>query len=63
MLWPCILGHLGAIDALTEGVPVADVPEDALRDFAEAGLVAEHAGHAWWLPMRVRRWPFPSLTI
>ena len=56
-------GHLDAIDALTEGVPVADVPEGARRDFAEAGLIAEHAGHAWWLPMRVRRWPFPSLTI
>ena len=56
-------GHLDAIDALTDGVPVADVPAGVRRDFAEAGLIAEHAGHAWWLPMRVRRWPFPSLTI
>ncbi|MER5638989.1 DUF5825 family protein [Kitasatospora sp. NPDC002227] len=55
--------HLAAIAALTPGVPAAELPAAALRDFTEAGLVAEQAGLVWWLPLAVRRWPFPSLTV
>ncbi|MFE4357943.1 DUF5825 family protein [Kitasatospora sp. NPDC056800] len=55
--------HLAQVDALAEGVEVGRLPEAVHRDFAEAGLIAEQAGRAWFLPMRVRRWPFPSLTV
>lgn len=55
--------HRDVIEALTEGLATDDVPAAVRDDFAEAGLTAEHAGHTWWLPMRVRRWPFPSLTV
>ncbi|MFE6871092.1 DUF5825 family protein [Kitasatospora sp. NPDC057692] len=56
-------GHLAHLDALAEGVEVSLLPEAVHRDLAEAGLIAEQAGRAWFLPMRVRRWPFPSLTV
>ncbi|MEK2492885.1 DUF5825 family protein [Kitasatospora purpeofusca] len=56
-------GHLAQLDALADGVEVGRLPEAVHRDFAEAGLIAEQAGRAWFLPMRVRRWPFPSLTV
>ncbi|GAA1241313.1 hypothetical protein GCM10009665_35130 [Kitasatospora nipponensis] len=55
--------HLGQLDALAEGVPVGEVPPAVRRDFTEVKLVTEQAGRLWWLPMRVRRWPFPSLTV
>ncbi|MFF2953337.1 DUF5825 family protein [Kitasatospora sp. NPDC057965] len=56
-------GHLAQLDALAEGVELGLLPEAVHRDLAEAGLIAEQAGRAWFLPMRVRRWPFPSLTV
>ncbi|MFD9687826.1 DUF5825 family protein [Kitasatospora sp. NPDC001309] len=56
-------GHLAQLEALSEGVEVDRLPDAVRRDFAEAGLIAEQAGRAWFLPMRVRRWPFPSLTV
>ncbi|KPI16241.1 hypothetical protein OK074_1853 [Actinobacteria bacterium OK074] len=55
--------HLDSLDALTEGVPTGQLPDAVRRDFADAALTAEHAGRTWWLPTRVRRWPFPSLTV
>ncbi|MEU1283375.1 DUF5825 family protein [Kitasatospora sp. NPDC005856] len=55
--------HLAQVDALAAGVEVGRLPDTVRRDFAEAGLIAEQAGRAWFLPMRVRRWPFPSLTV
>ncbi|MFF2658392.1 DUF5825 family protein [Kitasatospora sp. NPDC058032] len=56
-------GHLAQLDALAEGVELGTLPEAVHRDLAGAGLIAEQAGRAWFLPMRVRRWPFPSLTV
>ncbi|GAB7183947.1 hypothetical protein ATKI12_3778 [Kitasatospora sp. Ki12] len=56
-------GHLAQLDALAEGVEAGLLPDAVHRDLAEAGLIAEQAGRAWFLPMRVRRWPFPSLTV
>ncbi|MFD8749997.1 DUF5825 family protein [Kitasatospora sp. NPDC059577] len=56
-------GHLAQLDALAEGVEPGLLPDAVRRDFTEAGLVAEQAGRTWFLPMRVRRWPFPSLTV
>ncbi|OLF16191.1 DUF5825 family protein [Actinophytocola xanthii] len=55
--------HLATIAALVTGVPVAGVPADVLADLVGAGLVAEHAGHVWWLPVRVHRWPAPALVV
>lgn len=55
--------HLAQLDALTEGVETGLLPDAVRRDLAEAGLIAEQAGRAWFLPARVRRWPFPSLTV
>ncbi|MFF2351092.1 DUF5825 family protein [Kitasatospora sp. NPDC058115] len=56
-------GHLEQLDALAEGVGTDLLPDAVRRDLTEAGLIAEQAGRAWFLPMRVRRWPFPSLTV
>ncbi|WP_344325878.1 DUF5825 family protein, partial [Kitasatospora putterlickiae] len=56
-------GHLARLDALAEGVEPDRLPDAVRRDLAEAGLTAEQAGRVWFLPMRVRRWPFPSLTV
>ncbi|APU15952.1 DUF5825 family protein [Actinoalloteichus fjordicus] len=55
--------QLTAIEAMAEGTPVAAVPAHVRRDLSEAGLVAAQAGHLWWLPVRVHRWPFPPLIV
>ncbi|MFI9585979.1 DUF5825 family protein [Streptomyces sp. NPDC052236] len=55
--------HLDRLEALTEDIDAGELPDAVRRDFAGAGLIAEHAGRAWWLPMRVRRWPFPAFTV
>jgi hypothetical protein len=55
--------HIAAIEAISEGVAADEVPPDVRCDLAEADLLAEHAGYLWWLPMRVRRWPFPSMAV
>jgi hypothetical protein len=55
--------HLAAISTAAEGARADQVPPNVRRDLATAGLLAGHDGHVWWLPARVRRWPFPSLII
>ncbi len=55
--------YLAAIDAMVEGVPVDQVPAAAYRELSGARLVAEQAGHLWWLPTRPYRWPFPALIV
>ncbi len=55
--------HLAAIEAMTDGVPVHEIAPDVLAELTAADLVAEHAGHVWWLPSRVHRWPFPPLVV
>jgi hypothetical protein len=55
--------HMAAIDAMVAGIPSESVPDEVLADFAGAGLVAEQAGHLWWLPVRVHRWPTPALMV
>ncbi|MBB5827257.1 DUF5825 family protein [Micromonospora carbonacea] len=56
-------GHLAAIAPLAEGVAATAVPADVRRDLVGAHLVAEQAGHLWWLPTRAHRWPFPALIV
>jgi Family of unknown function (DUF5825) len=55
--------HLAAIETAAEGAPTNLVPPDVRGEFTAAGLLAESAGHVWWLPARVRRWPFPAFLV
>nr|WP_275563983.1 DUF5825 family protein [Kitasatospora sp. SID7827] len=55
--------HLDGIDVLAGGTPADRLPAAVRRDFTDAGLITEQAGLAWWLPMRVRRWPFPAMSV
>ena len=54
---------IDAVGAMAEGAPPATVPADARTAFAEARLTVERAGSIWWLPARIRRWPFPPLLV
>jgi hypothetical protein len=54
---------LDTIEALIDGVAAERVPADVWQELAGAGLALEQAGHAWWLPMRVYRWPFPAMAV
>jgi uncharacterized protein DUF5825 len=39
------------------------VPAAVRGPLGEAGLIAEQAGVAWWLPTRAHRWPNPSMIV
>jgi hypothetical protein len=55
--------YLAAVDRLIDSAPVSEIDSGALADFVAEGL-AGHAGDiAWWLPYRVRRWPWPSMIV
>ncbi|MFE9427455.1 DUF5825 family protein [Kitasatospora sp. NPDC006697] len=56
-------GQLEQLPALLDGTPAEQLPAGVRRDFTEAGLITEQGGLAWWLPMGVRRWPFPSTLV
>ena len=51
------------VETLIGGACAADVDEGVLREFAEEGLAGVAGDLAWWLPYRVRRWPWPSMII
>ena len=55
--------YLAAIEALIDGAPAADIPEGVLREFVDEGLAGLAGDLAWWLPYRVRRWPWPSMIV
>ena len=55
--------YLAAVEALIGGAPAASVPAGILEDFAAEGLAGIAGGSAWWLPYRVRRWPWPSMIV
>nr|MDT0660467.1 DUF5825 family protein [Micromonospora sp. DSM 115978] len=54
---------IDAVLVMAEGAPAGAVPADARAAFAEARLTLERAGQLWWLPARIRRWPFPPLLV
>ena len=54
---------LTALAAAQDGVAADSIPEPVRADFREAGLLAEHGDRAWWLPIRIRRWPNPSMIL
>jgi hypothetical protein len=56
-------GYLAALDTLLDGAPAADVPPEILRAFVDEGLAGVAGDLAWWIPYRVRRWPWPSLVV
>lgn len=55
--------YLAAVETLIGGAPAASVPAGILEDFAAEGLAGIVGGSAWWLPYRVRRWPWPSMIV
>jgi hypothetical protein len=55
--------YLAAVERLIGGANVADVPEEVLAAFVEEGLAGLAGESAWWLPYRVRRWPWPSMIV
>lgn len=55
--------YLGTLDRLLGGAPVADLPPDVLRDFVAEGLAGVAGPLGWWLPYRVRRWPWPVALV
>lgn len=55
--------YLAAIEVLIDGAPASQVPADVLNAFVEEGLAGLAGDLAWWLPYRVRRWPWPSMIV
>lgn len=55
--------YIAAVHTLLDGAPVDAVPEPILSAFLEEGLAGVVGELAWWLPYRVRRWPWPSLVV
>lgn len=54
---------LAAMDSLLTGSPVAAVPAEVLDAYVAEGLAGRAGDLAWWLPYRVRRWPWPSMIV
>jgi hypothetical protein len=55
--------YLSTMDALLPGARAADLPADILDAFVSEGLAGQAGDLAWWLPYRVRRWPWPSMIV
>jgi hypothetical protein len=55
--------YLAAIGVLLPGAPVGAVPPHVLDDYVAEGLAGLAGDVAWWLPYRVRRWPYPSMIV
>jgi hypothetical protein len=55
--------RLAAIERLIGGMPAEDLDPAIRQELAEVNLIAEHDGLLWWLPMRLRRWPFYPMTV
>jgi len=43
--------------------PTAAVPAHVLEAFLAEGLAGQAGDLAWWIPYRVRRWPWPALMV
>jgi hypothetical protein len=55
--------YLAAIGTLLPGAAASDVPAAVLDAFIAEGLAGTAGDLAWWLPYRVRRWPYPSMIV
>lgn len=54
---------LVALDAAQDGVALGALPDAVREELRDADLLAEHDGLAWWTPIRIRRWPNPSMIL
>jgi uncharacterized protein DUF5825 len=55
--------YLSTMDALLPGTRAADLPPDILEAYVSEGLAGQAGELAWWLPYRIRRWPWPSMIV
>jgi len=55
--------YLSTMDALLPGTRAADLPAGILDAFVTEGLAGQAGELAWWLPYRIRRWPWPSMIV
>ncbi|MEO6700582.1 MAG: DUF5825 family protein [Jatrophihabitantaceae bacterium] len=55
--------RLAAIGRLSDGMPVDELDPAIRQELADVNLITEHDGLCWWLPMRLRRWPFYPMTV
>lgn len=55
--------YLEAVDRLARGCPAEDVAPDVLDHLVGESLAGRAGRLAWWLPYRVRRWPWPSFAV
>jgi hypothetical protein len=55
--------YLAAIDTLLGGAPADELPAEVIDVFVDEGLAGQAGDLAWWLPYRVRRWPWPSMIV
>jgi len=55
--------YLAAVDQLLPGCPRDAVPADVVAALEGESLALPIGDHLWWAPYRLRRWPFPSMTV
>lgn len=55
--------YLDAVRRLAAGCPADDVPAGILDELVTESLAGRAGSMAWWLPYRVRRWPWPSFAV
>ncbi|MCC8246719.1 DUF5825 family protein [Saccharothrix luteola] len=55
--------YLAAVETLMPGARSDSIPPDVLAHLIDEGLVGTVDAFAWWLPYRVRRWPWPSMIV
>ncbi|MFJ9909457.1 DUF5825 family protein [Streptomyces sp. NPDC101152] len=55
--------YLEAVDQLSQGCPADAVTSDVLDHLVGESLAGRAGRLAWWLPYRVRRWPWPSFAV
>ncbi|WP_328498436.1 DUF5825 family protein [Streptomyces sp. NBC_00414] len=55
--------YLEAVDRLSAGCPADEVPSGVLDHLVGESLAGRAGRLAWWLPYRVRRWPWPSFAV
>ncbi|SDJ26688.1 hypothetical protein SAMN05444157_2547 [Frankineae bacterium MT45] len=55
--------YLDAVANLSRGCAIASVPSDVWEALLGEQLVGVVGDLAWWMPYRVRRWPWPSFAV
>ncbi|MEO3798289.1 DUF5825 family protein [Nonomuraea sp. B10E15] len=55
--------YLRAVDRLSSSCRADQVPAAVLDDLVSEGLVGQVGDIAWWMPYRVRRWPWGGMVI